>query len=336
MRYIAYTVKGLEDVARQEINDVVHEVSLADLKPKRIIFETNNAKALTDLKTVDDICLLLATGEVSDVDEVLGMFKDINLEGAKNQIGQYRKVENTFSITFSLAKTKIKTEELQSSLSKVVSEGYNWEYTEIDHSNFDIRVFIDNKELYVSVRLTEKPLFHRSYRIVSSKGGLRPSIAAAMIRLATMGDKGAVVDNFCGSGTILAEAYLAGNDIFGGDIENIAVEATLQNLSSLGDKTEGKIKKLDAMKAPWKDNQFDFAVSNLPWDKQIEIKSVTDLYVGSLSEYARILKPDGRLCLLVSKPDLLIKHAKAFFPNKKIEKIQIGLLGQTPSIITII
>lgn len=336
MKYIAYTVKGLEGVARQEIKDLVSDVSFVDLKPKRIIFETNEAKALTNFKTVDDICLLLTTGEVSSIDKVLGTFRDINLEAAKNQIEQYRKVGNTFSITFSLAKTKIKTEELQSSLSKVISEGNNWEYTEIDHSNFDIRIFIDNEEIYVSVRLTEKPLFHRSYRTVSSKGGLRPSIAAAMVKLATLGDMGAVVDNFCGSGTILAEAYLANNDIFGGDIENTAVEATLQNLSNLECKTEGKIKSLDALKAPWKDNQFDFAISNLPWDKQIEIKSVTGLYVGSLSEYARILKPDGRLCLLVSKPDLLIKHAKAFFPNKKIEKIQIGFLGQTPSIITII
>ncbi len=336
MKYIAYTVKGLEDVARQEIKDLIREVNFADLKPKRIIFETNDTNALTSLKTIDDICLLLVTSEVSNVDEVLDTFKDINLEAAREHIEQYRKIGDTFSVTFSLAKTKIKTEELQSSLSKIISERYNWEYTELDHSNFDVRVFIDNKELYVSVRLTEKPLFHRSYRTVSSKGGLRPSIAAALVKLATMDSKGTVVDNFCGSGTILAEAYLAGNDIYGGDIENTAVEATLQNLSNLGCKTDGKIKRLDALKAPWKDNQFDFAISNLPWDKQIEIKSVTDLYVGSLSEYARILKPDGRLCLLVSKPDLLIKHAKTFFPKKKIEKIQIGFLGQTPSIITII
>ncbi|MBI2595569.1 methyltransferase domain-containing protein [Candidatus Daviesbacteria bacterium] len=336
MKIIAYTVKGLEEVAKQEIQNLVREVNFVDLKPKRIVFETKYSKVLTDLKTVDDICLLLATGEISRVEDVLNIFRDINLKSAKEQIEQYRKVNNTFSVTFSLAKTKIKVEELQSSLSKVIGEDYNWEYTELDHSNFDIRVFIDNKELYVSVRLTEKPLFHRSYRTVSSKGGLRPSIANSMVKLATLGDKGIVVDNFCGSGTILAEAYLAGNDIFGGDIENMAVEATLQNLSNLGCKTESKIKRLDALKAPWKDKQFDFAVSNLPWDKQIEIKSVTDLYVGSLSEYARILKPDGRLCLLVSKPDLLIKHAKAFFPNKKIEKFQIGFLGQTPSIITII
>ncbi len=250
MKYIAYTVKGLEDVARQEIKDLIREVDFAGLKSKRIIFEINDTNALTRLKTSDDICLLLATGEVSSVEEVLGIFKDINLEAAREHIEQYRKIGDTFSVTFSLAKTKIKTEELQSSLSKIISERYNWEYTELDHSNFDVRVFIDNKELYVSVRLTEKPLFHRSYRTVSSKGGLRPSIAAALVKLATIDSKGIVVDNFCGSGTILAEAYLAGNDIYGGDIENSAVEATLQNLSNLGYKTDGKIKRLDALKAP--------------------------------------------------------------------------------------
>ncbi len=336
MKYIAYTVKGLEEVARQEIKDVVREVNFAEVKSKRIVFETKDTKTVTDLKTVDDICLLIATGEVSSANEVLDTVKNINLETVKEQIQQYRKVGDSFSITFSLAKTKIKTEELQSSLAKIISEGYRWKYTEFDHSNFDIRIFIDTKDLYICVRLTEKPLFHRRYRTASSKGGLRPSIAAAMVRLTTLGDKGTVVDNFCGSGTILAEAYIQGNAIAGGDIEDIAIDATLENLSHLGCKTEGNIRKLDALKTPWKDGQFDFAISNLPWDKQIEITSVTDLYVGTLSEYARILKPEGRLCLLVSKPDLLIKHAKAFFPKKKIEKIQIGFLGQTPSIITIV
>ena len=86
MKYIAFTVKGLEEVAKQEIKDLVNEVKFDDSKDKRIIFETNETKPLTGLKTVDDICLLLAMGKASSVDEVLGTFKDINLESAKEKI----------------------------------------------------------------------------------------------------------------------------------------------------------------------------------------------------------------------------------------------------------
>ena len=95
------------------------------------------------------------------------------------------------------------------------------------------------------------------------------------------------------------------------------------------------MKLLNAVDTNWQSAYFDCAISNMPWDKQIKITSITDLYAGTLTEYKRIVKPHGTICLLVSKPELLIKHAKKIFPNSDIRSYRMGLLGQNPTVVLI-
>ena len=334
MKLIAYTVKGLENITKDEIAELVPNVDFLEAASKRVVFQTENIKSSLKLTTVDDLGLFVGhfKGSMDDV------FKDIiNIDfiSAKPTISNIRTLTDTFSVTVTKAKVKLNVEDLQDKIAKSISEKYDWQYTKLDHSNFDIRIFIDKKDIYVSVRLTEKPLFHRGYKIISVKGALKPTIASAMVRLVTKGKKGMLVDNFCGSGTILVEALNAGNEVYGGDISSEAVKVCKTILSNIGYNPEEKIREQDATKTNWRSSHFDFAISNLPWGQQIEIESITNLYMGTLSEYARILKQSGSVCLLVSNPDLLIKHAKKYFPDKNIDRLSIGLLGQNPTIVTI-
>lgn len=337
MKFIAYTVKGLENIAKQEIESLVPNAVILESKVKRVVFTTSiELGTLLKLKTVDNVGFFLGTFQASETQQIVNYINDLDLVLVKETIGRLRKVTNEFSITLSLVGVKdINSEILRNSLSEQIRSKYGWQYTEQDHSNFDIRIFADRRDVTVSVRLTEKPLFHRGYRTTSVKGALRPTIAAAMVRLATQNRKGVVVDNFCGSGTILAEALLVGNRVYGGDIESEATRACKENLSNLGYDPRNKIRELDASQTKWNDNQFDYAISNLPWDKQIKAESVTKLYTGSMREYARIIRSDGAVCLLVSKPELLVKHAKNYFPTNNITQTNISFLGQSPCIVTI-
>lgn len=157
-----------------------------------------------------------------------------------------------------------------------------------------------------------------------------------MVYFATEGRKNLkVVDNFCGSGTILTESLLVGNQVFGGDVDPESVNITRENLANLGHRPEDKVKQLNAVSTNWPDHFFDAAISNFPWGKQVEVKNITDLYIGTLKEYARIVKSNGVLCLLLTKPEILIKHAKKYLPDSSIKNIKLGLLGQTPSIVLI-
>lgn len=105
------------------------------------------------------------------------------------------------------------------------------------------------------------------------------------------------------------------------------------SISNLAYSVDEKIKVLDALTTHWPDSFFDCAISNLPWDKQIKVSSITNLYAGAIKEYARILKPNGKLCAIITKPDLFVKYVKKYFPMKNISQLKIGLLGQTPTII---
>lgn len=334
MKYIAFTVKGLEEVAKDEILQLVPSAQVLEVAPKRVVFQTEDIMPLLKLTTVDDIGLFVGQYKGS-MDKVFGDIIGIDFKSEKNLTGNTRTVNDTFSVTITKARVKLNTEEFQGKIAKAISDKYGWQYTKLDHTNFDIRIFIDQKDIYVSVRLTERPLFHRGYKTTSVKGALRPTIASAMVKLATKGSTGLVVDNFCGSGTVLAEALNAGNKVYGGDVSEEAVKACITTLGNMSYQANGKIKEQNATKTSWSDNYFDFAISNLPWDKQIEIDSVTNLYIGTLSEYARIVKSSGSVCLLVSNPDLLAKHAKKYFPNKNIDRLTIGYLGQKPTIVTI-
>jgi len=98
---------------------------------------------------------------------------------------------------------------------------------------------------------------------------------------------------------------------------------------------QADIRYLDATDTQWSDSSFDCAISNLPWDRQVPVKSITELYVKTLEEYRRILKPDGTLCLILSKPEILIKYAKRLFPHHTIEKHRISFLDQQPTVVVV-
>ncbi len=343
MKLVAFCTKGLEEVVEQEILLSISDAQIIKVDTKRVVFLTDaKFDKLVKLRTVDDLGFVV--GELVGVGEVEGVIGEVgvfDLEQVRRQLKEFKLVDQkSFSLTVSLVGVKFRALELVKSLSEFIHEYYGWEYQETDRSQFDIRVFLDHRQGVVAVRLAKESLQNRDYKQFEKLGSLKPTIAAAMVRLAIdnlsrtrIGIK--VIDNFCGSGTILAEALSLGNEIYGGDIDPESVQNTWKNLKYLGFKGEEVVKVLDAQMTNWPKKYFDCAISNLPWDKQIKTESITTLYINTLCEYQRIVKDEGVVCLLVSKPELLVKYAKEYFPNKKITTYPIGLLGQNPTIVVV-
>ena len=340
MKFIAYTTKGLEFVSEKEISSKIFDAQIIEVGDKRIIFESNATfEKLTELRTVDDLGLIIqAIPTVETLDKLILEIDKIDFNKIKKELDQYREIaSNNFSITTGIVGVKnFVASDLVKILSKSIYKKYNWSFTELDHTNLDIRIFIDRNIVYISVRLTKESLQHRLYKTISKEGSLKPTIAAAMVYLATDGKINLkIVDNFCGSGTVLAESLLMGNQVCGGDIDPKSVIITRKNLANLGYDREEKVKHLNATSTKWSNQQFDAAVSNLPWGKQIEIQSIIKLYEGTISEYIRILKPDGIICVLISNPELFIKFVKKYKQNPDIKTFKICLLGQNPTIVLV-
>lgn len=344
MLFIAHTVKGLEKICLRELVQKVHDFRLVNQSPKSIIFESDmDLTELPKLQAIDDLGVFVRNIEsytgINGMD-ILSAIDESEFSRYVDCLGNFRTVDGTFSITLSNFKNrKIDAESLKSKIAKIVARKYEWKYTERFHENFDIRISIESMKVSISVKVYRQSLFHRSYRLESQKGALRPSIAGAMV-FESLGDlplddlqNAKVVDNFCGSGTILCEALINGHQIFGGDISKESVQIAKSNISTINQSCIDNVKVLDATNTSWPDNTYDVAISNLPWDKQIKIDFVTRLYADTIKEYSRILKPGGTLCLIGTKTEIMIKYLKKYFGKRDNTIYKLGYLGQTPNIV---
>jgi len=338
MKYIAFTTKGLENIVQKEL--VNYNCSIIEQSIKTIVFESNtDIGQLVKLKTIDDLCIY--------IDEIKDLLKNENAVSIITSrlintdfsqiiitLNSFREIKpNNFSITASVFGTKYNTSILAEKLSKALINRRKWEYTPKSHENFDIRVSVTKNHAIIGVRVTEKSLHHRDYKQYLKKGSLRPTIAAAMVFETNNNKNGLkIVDNFCGSGTILCEALLAGNKVYGGDIDKESVEFTKKNLMNIK-KGDYEIKVQDAIKTSWTNDFFDCAISNLPWDKQIQVDKLTTLYSKTIVEYKRILKPNAAICLLGIKPDFIVSQIKKVFNYKNIQVFKLGYLGQKPYVV---
>ncbi len=339
-KFIAFVTKGLEFITEREIKNKLPGAVIISTIDKRIIFSLKDAniRDVLRLMTVDDVHLLLSQHADTDViiDEhyITKNLPIAAIDGARSFIQKFRKVKNTFSITVSKYKNDIvNLTALRLKLSEIMRSALSMEYTERDHANFDIRVSIETTSLVFSCRLGKLSSYARPYRKCKRKGSLKSPIAAALCMLVNPRERGKLVDNFCGSGTILCEGLLQGLEPYGGDIAEDSLLCARLNLGSIPNSSIKNVRLLDAESSKWPSKYFDYAISNYPWGKQVTLNSIIKLYSRSIAEYARILKKDGSIVLLGTKPELLVKHVRANFPAHSIISFRIGFLGQTPWVI---
>jgi 23S rRNA G2445 N2-methylase RlmL len=329
MRFVAFTIKGIEGIVEQELREQVGAIEIAHRSDKVILFDYEGSlEPLTKLRTVDDIGIYICTLEPSkklDLSLVSQVVKSLT---------SFRHIDTTFSVTTSIVSVEIDKEEYAHLITEELGNS-GLILTSDNRTNLDFRIFLNREIGFLSIRLTQEPLNKREYEVGNYLGALKPTIASAMVQLAKydLPKDARLVDNFCGSGTILCEAQLHGFQVYGGDINPKAVTLTKQRLKLVKHTVSENIKLQDATKTKWNIGYFDCGISNLPWDKQHAINHVTDLYAKTIKEYSRILKPTSTLCIICHKPDLLSKLIKKEFGVTTVKQIDIGYLGQTPSIL---
>ncbi len=211
----------------------------------------------------------------------------------------------------------------------------SWRHVD-ENASLEIWLTIDGTTAVCGVRLSDRTMRHRTYKQEHLPASLRPTMAAAMVRLAEVLPGQVVLDPMCGTGTILAEALthtqmrrLENVQVCGGDVERAAVRAAGDNLRRLG---EILLARWDARQLPLPEASVDRIISNPPFGKQLsDPEAVGELYQEALAEYDRVLKPRGRAVLLVSDPDALRDAAKGV-GWKSLRQVRVRILGQ-PAVI---
>lgn len=144
-------------------------------------------------------------------------------------------------------------------------------------------------------------------------GMIPPKLAQIMLNLARKEDENyqdkVLLDPFCGSGTILMEAFLMGwKNIIGTDISSRAIKDSQENLSWLSDKTfRIKIFESDVLnlKKEIKENTIDYIVCE-PYlgpqrgfkDFQELVSELNTFYSDFLLVLKELLKKGGRIVMI--------------------------------------
>ena len=174
---------------------------------------------------------------------------------------------------------------------------------------------------------------HRTYKEEHVLASLRPTVAAAMVRLAGVGPGMTVLDPMCGAGTILAEQLLlarrrrAGEvPTLGGDLDAAAVRAAAANLRHAG--PGWRLARWDARRLPLPAEAVDRVVCNPPFGVQLgEPAEIGPLYRALVAECDRVLRPGGRAVLLVGE-SALWQPAAAAVGWRPQRRVRLRVLGQ--------
>jgi len=225
----------------------------------------------------------------------------------------------------------------------------SWRHAE-ENASVEVWLTIQGNTAICGVRLSDRTMRHRSWKVEHLPASLRPTVAAAMVRLAGTGPGQVVVDPMCGAGTLLGEQVEAlrpyqrqGVRLLGGDVDRNAVRAAGINLRRLGPKrctlwpeadeeeasaTPVLLTRWDGTRLPLASAAVDRIVSNPPFGKQLgEPEEIAALYRQMAVEYDRVLQPGGRAVLLVGDLPLL-REAVRRVGWKSLQQVSVRVLGQ--------
>ena len=226
-------------------------------------------------------------------------------------------------------------EAFSAGLEGIIPDG--WHFSN-ENAWIEIWLTIRAQTAVCGVRLSDRTMRHRTYKLEHIAASLRPTVAAAMVRLAGIGPGMTVVDPMCGAGTILAESADIARQrrgdpvhILGGDIDPNALFVATQNIQKQGPIS---LARWDATDLPLASGSVDRIISNPPFGKQLSTPTlVGGLYAAAAAEWDRVLKPGGRAVLLAMEQDLLRDILKPFrwIPSRQL---RVRLLGQ-PAVLSV-
>lgn len=172
------------------------------------------------------------------------------------------------------------------------------------------------------LRLSDVRMRQHEGREAERRGALRPTVAAAIVRLAGEA-RGVLLDPCCGSGTILAEARAVGWEARGSDIAPHAAGVARKNVPN------AEISVGDARSLNLHQGSVGACVSNLPFGEQFTVQEdMADWLRAVLGEMARVTRPGGTVVLLARDIPRVVVPEQLIFR----ERFKISLLGTSTSI----
>lgn len=323
MKFLITVFPGLSELAKEELADSLNLTSVASVRVRGselLWVQTSAPAGLLELRLAEDVFVevdtLKLTGQKSDLRALhVALGRESGLASAlrvySHISGRAVPARAQFRVVVQADDAKwrqYRRIDMQSAAEAgLVRARPAWRLSP-NEAPIEVWLHQEGRMLHVSLRLTSGWHRSRGGRAVEREAALRPTIAAAMVRLSQPQDDDVFLDPMCGSGTILLERALYGRHglLLGGDIDPAAVKAAKANFGPRHKPV--RIERLDARTLPLEDTSVDVFVTNLPWGRQIgRLADLPALYEGAVSEAVRVLRPGGRLVLLTGEGAALRK-----------------------------
>jgi Putative RNA methylase family UPF0020 len=355
IRLVLYFTKGLGDVAAAEVSGIVPAAAIELARDRFLVLAVTAAEAARlgrQARTVDDIRLLVAGPERIGSEAGFAALCAAAAARVREVLppdGGH--LSGPWSVTVS-ARSPVWRRSAGWDPAPVLARHFpGADLSATERSPVDLRLQADEDTAHIALNLWSRPIGKRAGDAPGRAGdapgragALRPTVAAALVRLAISGAgpdllARGVYDPFCGTGTIAAEAAHLGLPVFASDIDERAAELTRQRLAAgLAGSAPGAAGELrhrvfahDVRRGPAQRVSAGILAGNMPWGKQVRVDGRLALFDATALLARHLLRDGGTAALLTTHEDPLVARLRR--QGLEVTSRRIGLLGQTPAII---
>ncbi|HLS67077.1 MAG TPA: class I SAM-dependent RNA methyltransferase [Pseudogracilibacillus sp.] len=229
--FIATSAMGLESIVADEIKALGYDPQVENGKITFTASLDAIARCNLWLRTADRLKIKIGECKVKTFDELYEATKALPWEQYISEDGEFPVLGKSHKSTlFSVS-------DCQAIVKKAIVDRLKWKYgiaNRLEETGplYKVEVAILNDVATLTIDSSGTGLHRRGYRVKQGEAPLKETLAAALILLTNWRGEELLLDPFCGSGTILIEAALIGQQIAPGFNRSFASE----NWSIIDDK----------------------------------------------------------------------------------------------------
>lgn len=305
MRFFALTVPGLGSLLREELAEQAESAGEVehDGRSDVVPFAASPARAL-ETRLAEDLFVELGTSTTdAPLARVVGRLwssdrYDAAMPAIARRLGRLGPRPGFHVVARLRSERAFRRTDLRDTLTQaVLQERPRWRLA--DPAPLELWALQTRRaRIRLGVRLSDRRMRHRAGREVERPGGLRPVVAAAMVRLAQQLPVPPLpmLDPCCGSGTIVREALEAGWAAIGADLAAGAIRAARANLPPAT-----PLIIADALALPFATHAAGGVVSNLPFGRQYRLEQPSAWLRQAFGEFERVVAPGGAIVVLAPR-----------------------------------
>lgn len=346
-QFFARCLRGLEGIAQEEL-EKIRGLRIVQQEIRTLFFDFDgDLDPLLDIRSLDDV--FFHVGEIEELDhtrislqkipEALGSM-NLDLDTYISKIRAIRMLSQhpAFTLTVGLQGKKnfSRFEVAEASLpefQKELSGEYIPNVQGSKGAELDVRILMESQKLHVGLRLSDKPLHRRAYKLHNLPGSTKPPLAYALAKLAKIQPGDTVLDPFCGVGTVLVETSLGFSpaELIGLDRNKESLKLAKLNIQQA--KIEADLIEGTATDLPFEKSSIDKIVSNPPWGRQVAKTEDLDLLYSSFFLQAhKVLKPAGRMVLLTDQEEWMQAYLSDSMDFLLKKEVELSLFGSVVKI----